>query len=242
MHALLGSPRLVSFPPEGFWRGFSLHLGAALLLFSFSSAAAEEGHWENGVGYRRRSLNVAPGAPAGFTLVGRETTGISWTNRLSEERLKKFQNLMSGCGVAAGDFDGDGLCDLYFCNREGPNALYRNLGNFRFQDVTQSAGVACEGQSSSGAVFADINGDGRLDLLVTSFSGPNACFLNIGNGRFTNITASSGLKTNGGCTSMALADVDGDGDLDLYVCYFGMESVLRDGGDYSIRVVNGQPV
>ena len=75
-------------------------------------------------------------------------------------------NLMNGSGVAAGDFDGDGLCDLYFCAIDGTNALYRNLGNWRFENVTEKAGVGCPGWRSTGAVFADVDGDGRLDLLI----------------------------------------------------------------------------
>ena len=128
-------------------------------------------------------------------------TGILWTNTISEESVAKHYNMVSGGGVAAGDFDGDGRCDLYFCNRSGENALFRNLGNEKFQNVTASAGVGCSGQSSTGATFADINGDGQPDLLVASFFGPNACFLNLGNGRFTNATQTAGLLSRGGATS-----------------------------------------
>src|SRR5205814_10578424 len=117
-----------------------------------------------------------------------------------------------------------------------------NLGYWRFEDVAQTAGVTCTNQSSIGVVFADLNGDGRLDLLVNSFAGPNACFLNRGSGRFENVTAAAGLISRGGTTSLALADVDGDGDLDLYVNYFGIEAILRDGGAYSFRMVNNQQV
>ena len=198
--------------------------------------------WEAGDGYRRARLKVPATGKTGFTLLDPNVTGIHWTNKLSIERVLERQNLMNGAGVAAGDFDGDGMCDLYFCNKEGANALYRNLGNWNFEEVARTAGVACTNQSSTGAVFADLNGDGRLDLLVNSFTGPNACFLNEGSGRFQNITDAAGLTSRGGTTSLALGDVDGDGDLDLYVNYFGIEAILRDGGAYSFRMVNNLPV
>lgn len=169
-------------------------------------------------------------------------TGIHFTNVLTEARIMANANLLNGSGVALGDYDGDGFCDLYFCDLGGRNALYRNLGNWKFTNVTDNAGVACPGQSSTGAVFADIDGDRRLDLLVSSMGGPNACFRNLGEGRFTNITASAGLTSRLGSASMALADIEGNGTLDLYVANYGATSLLRSGGALSYRMVNGKPV
>ncbi|MBI2949794.1 MAG: VCBS repeat-containing protein [Verrucomicrobia bacterium] len=215
---------------------------ALALLWPGALSAANALEWDSGNGYRRAQLNVPASGKTGFTLLTGETTGIYWTNRISVERYTERQNLMNGAGLALGDFDGDGRCDIYLCNKEGPSALCRNLGNWKFENVAERAGVSCTNQSSTGATFADLNGDGRLDLLVTSFTGPNACFLNLGDGRFTNVTAAAGLVSKGGTTSMALGDVDGDGDLDLYVCYFGIEAILRDGGAYSTRMIDGRPV
>ena len=143
----------------------------------------------------------------------------------------------------ASAFDGDGLCDLYFCNLEGANALYRNKGDWKFEDVARSGGAQCTNQTSRGAVMADVNGDGFLDILVTSLSGPNALLLNDGKGHFTDVTEPAGLVQNkAGGHTIAVADVDGDGDLDVYVANYGENSILRSGGDISVRAISGKPV
>jgi hypothetical protein len=217
--------------------------GLLLVLFigGFGGRAASL-RWEGGEGYRVAKLPSVASTKTGFTLVPASVTGVSFTNMLPEARIMMNANLLNGSGVALGDYDGDGLCDLYLCDLNGTNALYRNLGNWRFTKVTDSAGVACPGQTSTGAVFADLNGDAHLDLLVTSMGGPNACFLNDGRGRFTNATATAGLTSRWGSASMALADIDGNGTLDLYVANYGATSLLRSGGALSYRVVDGKPV
>jgi hypothetical protein len=93
------------------------------------------------------------------------------------------------------------LCDIYFCRLDGPNALYRNLGNWKFEDFTASAGVACENQYSTGAVLADVDGDGDLDLLVNGIGAGTRLFLNNGKGKFTEATA-AGLVRKYGATSI----------------------------------------
>src|SRR5688572_3932141 len=192
---------------------------------------------------RERPLTpaAAPGRPL-LEIMDNRSLGIAWTNSLPPQKYSERQNMMNGAGVALGDFDGDGWCDVFLCNKFGPSALLRNRGNWQFEDVTASAGVSCTNQISTGAVFADVDGDKKLDLLVTSFGGPNACFRNLGNGAFTNVTGQVGFQNSGGSTSLALSDLDGDGDLDLYVNYFGTEALLRDGATFSTRMVGGKPV
>jgi len=145
---------------------------------------------------------------------------------LAEERGLANRNLLSGSGVAAGDVDGDGLCDLYFCGFDGHNHLYRNLGHWKFQDITEQAGVACPGQDSTGAVFADIDGDGDLDLLVNSLGNGLRVFENDGKGHFTEVTARAGVGSKAGGMSVALADIDGNGTLDLYVANYRPTTVM----------------
>ncbi|HKJ44445.1 MAG TPA: FG-GAP-like repeat-containing protein, partial [Balneolales bacterium] len=152
-------------------------------------------------------------------------TGISFINHLPDKDIAHNRLLLDGSGVAVADIDGDGLPDLYFNQLDGPNKLYKNLGNWHFKDITNSAGVALPDYYSSGTVFADVNGDGKPDLLITTFGHGTILFINDGNDHFSR-DHHSGLdaKTLGG-TSMTLADIDGDGDLDLYVAHYRKRTV-----------------
>lgn len=169
--------------------------------------------------YVARPLVVSSLGQAGFTQLSAESTGVSFANQLKTEDLARNQILEVGSGVALGDLDDDGLVDLYFCSLNGANRLYRNLGEWRFQDITKAAGVACEGQFSTGAVLVDIDGDRQLDLLVNSIGGGTRLFRNQGGLRFRE-DRDAGLIREHGSTSLALADADGDGYLDLYVANY----------------------
>jgi enediyne biosynthesis protein E4 len=216
-------------------------LGAIALSFCVATTAAQLS-WDRRAGYRHARLTATDGSHTGFALIPAAESGLFFTNVLSQARALANANLMNGSGVALGDYDADGLCDVYFCNLDGENALYKNLGNFKFQDVTAEAGVACPNQNSTGAVFADIDGNGTLDLLVTSLGGPNSCFLNAGGGKFVDASAASGITSRLGATTMALADIDGNGTLDLYIANYGATSIIRSGGALNVSYVNGKPI
>ncbi|MCJ8320270.1 MAG: CRTAC1 family protein [Colwellia sp.] len=123
-------------------------------------------------------------------------------------------------GVSAGDFDGDGWVDLYVIGGEGrPNLLLKNNGDGTFIDIAGYADVAVQNKGS-GPSFADINGDGLLDLFVGSVGGDSPrLFLNQGNEQFLDITASSGLELPGNNFSAAWGDYDKDNDLDLVITH-----------------------
>ena len=163
--------------------------------------------------------------PRLFELLPPGSTGVTFANRLPEDTGFNIINYLyyyNGGGVAAGDIDGDGLPDLYFTANLGPNRLYRNLGNYRFEDITERAGVADAEGWKTGVTMADVNGDGRLDLYVSAVSylgmhGHNVLYLNNGDGTFTDRAGQLGLEHTGSSTQAVFFDYDGDGDLDMYL-------------------------
>ena len=170
-------------------------------------------------------------------------TGVLFTNRVSESRHLTNQVLLNGSGVCAGDVDGDGRVDLFFSALEGPCQLYRNLGNWRFEETGGRAGVSCPGLDATGAVFADVDGDGDLDLLVSSLSGGTRLFLNNGRGHFTPSPVCPILNEGKAGTSMALSDTEGNGTLDLYVANYRNALFFLDNPEarFNIRMTDGQP-
>jgi hypothetical protein len=153
-------------------------------------------------------------------------SGISFVHASSPDK-KYILESMSG-GVAAFDFDKDGLQDLYFVNaptvetaarpRSARSALWRNRGDGTFVDVTDRAGVGDPGWGM-GAVVADYDNDGWDDLYVTCY-GPNRLYRNNGDGTFSDATAAAGVGDARWSAGAAFADYDGDGWLDLFVANY----------------------
>ena len=199
-------------------------------------------------GVRSTPLVVPASGKAGFSRVSSRQSGLSFTNTLPLARYTTNQILLNGSGVTAGDIDGDGRCDLFFAGLGGGTALYRNEGNWHFKDVTAGAGAGLPGLDASGAVLADLDGDGDLDLVVNSVGGGTHRLINDGRGHFKRAPL---LNPARGGTSLALGDLDGDGWLDLYVANY-RPTTLRDqprtnfrinrvNGELVVALVNGQP-
>ena len=162
---------------------------------------------------------VAPTAASGFQERAREA-GIAFRmHSLPKEQGEPFHiNLYDhGSGLAVGDYDNDGREDIYFLNQLGPNALYRNVGDGSFVDVTAKAGVAIGNRISVGATFADYDNDGWPDLFVTTTRGGNVLFHNRGDGTFQDVTAAAGLSHGGHSQTPVFFDYDNDGYLDLFL-------------------------
>lgn len=150
---------------------------------------------------------------------------ILWCGRPSKDHLLDS----AGTGAAFLDYDRDGRLDIYLVNawrlegekiiERGRNALYRQLPDGSFEDVTAEAGVDGAGNWGAGVFAADYDGDGWTDIFVTNF-GPNALYRNLGNGTFENVAAQLGVEAPGWNTGASFFDADGDGDLDLYVAAY----------------------
>ncbi len=180
----------------------------------------------------------APETPPLFELLKPEATGISFANNLPERpdfNILNYLYYYDGGGVAVGDVDGDGLMDLYFTSNLGANKLYRNKGNYQFEDITARAGVADSVGWKTGVTMADVNGDGKIDIYVCAVDyldmhGRNVLYINNGDGTFTDRTAEYGLEHRGFSTQALFFDYDGDGDLDMYLLDHSTHKVREAGG------------
>lgn len=171
-----------------------------------------------------------------------ETTGVNFTNTLQPENQIKYA--YNGAGVAAGDYDNDGLVDIFLVSEETPSKLFHNVGNMRFEDVTEAAGLGKTTDSGGfgiGAYFADIDNDGDLDLFVTNWNVTNRLFRNNGDSTFTDITEAAGVTYAGGATTAAFADYDRDGDLDFFVATYRPSSIENEESVH-LQMQNGQLV
>ncbi len=175
-----------------------------------------------------------------FTAIPADEAGIDFMNQLEYNRdfnIYTYRNFYNGGGVGLGDFNKDGLVDIYFTGNMKDNRLYLNKGNWKFEDITAKAGVAGKRAWSTGVAVADVNGDGWLDIYVCN-SGDvkgdnkqNELFINNGDGTFSEQAEAYGLADRGYSTHAAFFDYDKDGDLDMYL----LNNSYRAIGSFDLR-------
>ena len=140
--------------------------------------------------------------------------GIQFHNQLNDENIKNY--LLSGAGLTVGDFDKNGLPDLFLVSQDGPNKLFRQTSPWNFEDVTISAGIQDTKSWGSGAAFVDIDNDGDLDLFVCNKGNSDEIYMNQGDGTFKGGFVGGSKNSLRAPTMVAFADFDRDGDLDFY--------------------------
>lgn len=187
-----------------------------------------------------RGDGYAPDSSARFERLDPAALGITFANTLTyteEVNPYTYRAFFNGGGVAVADLDGDGLRDLIFTGNQKDNGVYRNLGDWRFEDITDASGLGAVGAWATGVSVADVDGDGRNDVLICK-SGPpdapnrrNELRLQRPGGRFEDVAAEVGVDDLGFGVQGAFVDYDRDGDLDLYL----LNNSIRTVGGYDIR-------
>lgn len=194
-----------------------------------------------------------------FSKVPSDRSGIKFQNTLTNyEKFNVFtsQYFYNGGGVAVGDINNDGLPDIFFTANHGPDKLYLNRGNLRFEDITQQAGVQGTVSWETGVAMSDINNDGWLDIYVSKsglapdLSYTNALYINNQDGTFTERAFEYGLSGYSHTTQAAFLDYDLDGDLDVFLLNHNVEKINAQNfsltaksvlvGDQLFRNDNGQ--
>ncbi|MEO6547287.1 MAG: VCBS repeat-containing protein, partial [Ferruginibacter sp.] len=166
-------------------------------------------------------------------------TNIEFANNVAyteELNVYTFRNFYNGGGVGIGDINNDGLPDVFFCGNLTSNKLYLNKGDFKFEDITEKAGLNSDGVWCTGVTFADVNGDGLLDIYVCksgdfkSKNRSNALYINNGDLTFKEQAKEYGLDNMGLSTHAVFFDYDNDGDLDCYL----LNNSFRSVGNYDL--------
>lgn len=161
-----------------------------------------------------------------FTLIDPSASNVTFNNLIKEtqeEYIYTFNYIYNGGGTAIADFDNDGLQDIYFTGNQVKDKLYKNLGNFKFEDVSAASGIEQFGGWHSGVITADINNDGLMDIYIcrggfkNTPDNKNLLLINKGGLKFEDQAEKYGVADPGYSITATFIDYDGDGDLDLYV-------------------------
>jgi enediyne biosynthesis protein E4 len=161
-----------------------------------------------------------------FKVLPAQETGVITEYTYDDPKMwgalySQFETGSIGTGLAIGDYDGDGRPDLFVVSKAGSCKLFRNLGEWKFEDVTEKAGVGDKGDAArvwkQGATFVDIDNNGLLDIYVCRFGAPNLLYINQGDGTFKEEAEARGLAVSDASVMAAFCDYDRDGKLDVFI-------------------------
>ncbi len=162
-----------------------------------------------------------------FTLLSSDKTGVTFNNIIKDDKEKNillYANFYGGAGVGIGDFNNDGLADIFFAGNIVADKLYFNQGNFKFKDVTEAAGITYDKGWSTSVVVADVNSDGFLDIYVTKELydhqpelRKNKLYVNQGDGTFKEMAEKYGIANTERTRNATFFDYNKDGYLDLFI-------------------------
>ena len=180
-----------------------------------------------------------------FSKLNASQTNVMFQNTLFETNTNNYFTypyMYLGGGVAAGDFNNDGLEDLFFTGNMVPNKLYINKGNLEFEDISKTAGIEGDQRWYSGVTLIDINKDGYLDIYcsVAGENEPqnNVLYLNNQDNTFKEVAKDYGIDDNGYSMHSTFFDYDKDGDLDLYVANYPPTSFKAPVNYYKYMIEN----
>ena len=189
-------------------------------------------------------IEVAPEKAAiYFNAIPGDSSGIVFSNDLSfrnDLNIIEYLYYYNGGGVAVGDINNDGLEDIYLSANQTSDRLYLNLGNLKFKDITEEAGMSLDSTWSTGVTMEDINNDGFLDIYVSKvgrykkLTGHNLLYINQGDNSFVESSATYGLDFSGLSTQASFFDYDNDGDMDMYLMNHSIHT-QRSYGNIGIR-------
>ena len=209
----------------------------AAVLFAVGGIRA--GETADGLSGRPLAPRSGPRGATMFKVLSPQETGLITENRYADpkmwgERYHEFEVGAVGTGVAIGDYDNDGRPDIFVVSKTESCRLFRNLGGWKFEDVTDKAGVSDKGDAAmiwkQGATFVDVNNDGRLDIYVCRFDAPNLLYINQGDGTFKEMGHAYGLDVKDSSVMTAFCDYDRDGWLDVFILTNMLDAVDHPAG------------
>ncbi|MCA9185118.1 MAG: VCBS repeat-containing protein [Planctomycetales bacterium] len=200
------------------------------------TTSSEQVGGSNGVADADGELTIKPVHPSGltsdatrFTLLDAQQTGMDHTQPLDlNHPMKDLYHSGFVCGgVAIGDVNGDDRPDVFVASGPRANRLFLQVGDWKYRDDAEAAGVAAVDRWATGAAMADVDGDGDLDLYVCNYEAPNQLFINDGHGKFRDEAEAWGVANSDASLMSTFCDYDRDGDLDMFLLTYRL---YRPGG------------